>query len=288
MKTPIAIFMALCSLLSGCTSMRENLRDARPDRVPLPIYTAAKDAKEDPDVKRYYGDPTSLIENFEDAAKTARRQDTLPTKVDLQRYMYLGFALSEVYCGVYINQLTNAYSHQRFARSTTSDVGGLTALGLGLLKNSAQIVSLAAGGFAFADNVFRNYSSSYMPPDNIRKNFDVLYRARGQLLKQLSTEDVSNVAQVEARINFYASTCTMAWMERLVSSVAETATDAQIQKVLDPSNPTTEVQAPSNPTEQVQPPPKPVGQVQPPSSPASTSVESNLRNVPEPAKPKTP
>lgn len=276
MKTQIAIFMALSLLLSGCTSMRNNLRDARPDRVPLAINTSPEDAKKDPDVKLYYGDPTSLINNFREAAGIA--QGNSPDKAELQRYMHLGFALSDVYCGVYINQVTHAYNHQRFARSTTSDVGGLAALGLGLLKNSAQVISLTAGGFAFADNIFRNYSTAYMPPDNIRKNFDTLYRARGQLLNQLSKDDVSNVAQVESRINFYASTCTMAWMERLIASVAETATDTQIQKVLDPSNPTTEVQTSPDSTKQGQPPP----------NPATTSVESNLRRVPEPPKSKTP
>lgn len=276
MKTPIAIFMASCLLLSGCTSMRENLRDARPDRVPLAINTSPEIASKDPDVALYYGDPTRLINNFRQAAEAA--QGNSPGKAELERYMHLGFALSDVYCGVYINQITHAYNHQRFARSTTSDVGGLAALGLGLLKNSAQVISLTAGGFAFADNIFRNYSTAYMPPDNIRKNFDTLYRARGQLLKQLSAEEVSNVAQVESRINFYASTCTMAWMERLIASVAETATDKQIQKVLDPSNPT--VQIPSNPEKDVQTPPA--------ANPASTSVEDNLRNVPEPPRAKTP
>lgn len=274
MKTQIAIFMASCLLLSGCTSMRENLRDARPDRVPLAINTSPEVASKDPDVTLYYGDPTKLINNFRQAADTA--QGNSPSKAELERYMHLGFALSDVYCSVYINQITHAYNHQRFARSTTSDVGGLAALGLGLLKNSAQVISLTAGGFAFADNIFRNYTTAYMPPDNIRKNFDTLYRARGQLLKQLSAEDVSNVAQVESRINFYASTCTMAWMERLIASVAETATDTQIQKVLDPSNPT--VQIPSNPAKDVQTP----------ANPASTSVEDNLRNVPQPPKAKTP
>lgn len=286
MKTPIVILMALSLLLSGCTSMRENLRDARPDRVPLAVNTPPEVASKDPDVTLYYGDPTRLINNFREAESAAL--GNAPSKAELQRYMHLGFALSDVYCGVYMNQITHAYNYQRFARSTTSDVGGLAALGLGLLKNSAQIISLTAGSFAFADNIFRNYTTAYMPPDNIRKSFDVLSRARTQLLEQLSSKEVSNVAQVGARINFYASTCTMAWMERFVSSVAETATDAQIQKVLAPSNPTIEVQTSSNPAEQAQPPPNQAAQPQPPSNQARTSVESNLRNVPEPTKPKTP
>lgn len=258
MKTQIAICMALSLLLlAGCAGT--SVRDARPDSGPLAIHTPKALAKEDPDVKRYYGDPTELITSFENAARIARCKEA-PTTGELRHYMNLGFTLSEVYCGVYINQITNAYNHQRFARSTTSDVGGLAALGLGLLKNSAQVVSLTAGGFSFADNVFRNYSTSYMPPDNIRKNFDVLYRARAKLLVEMGKAELNNVAQAESRINFYASTCTMAWMERLISSVTENATDQQIQAVINASSlvPSPAGNAPGGVSESPTPPPPPV------------------------------
>ncbi|WP_242108034.1 hypothetical protein [Luteimonas aquatica] len=219
--------------LSGCSAMA--VRDARPDIGPLAVSTSVDIASKDHDVLRYYGDPSQLIGNFQDAERKAWAP--APASADLQRYLHLGLALSDVYCAVYLGQLGNAENHQRFARSTTSDVGGLAALGLGLLKNSAQIVSLTAGGFAFADNLFRNYSTAYMPSESVRKNYDLFRKARGQLLDSLSTAQVGNVAQAQSRINFYASTCTLGWMEKLTASVAEKVTSAQIGEVLEASSP---------------------------------------------------
>lgn len=248
-KTVVAAALVAALGSTGCQSFKE----ARPPSHPLPVWatwTQVEQAK----FTDYYS--KTVVDNLNGelaAAQTAAmaasatgcgRQPALrgnaapanapsATCPAYARYQSVGLMLSEVHCNVYLAAMDRAGRHQHFARNATSDLGtGVNAV-MALFKTAVPVSGVVTTSFGVLENGFKNYDTAYLPEEDVRNARGIFQRARQELLANYEANPPESLAMAEFRINYYASSCSIDWMRRLIdASVGQSNNDGDARDLI--------------------------------------------------------
>lgn len=251
-----AVMLLACLATPGCkTTFTQTMHESTPPARPLPIWADWNAIKLARLENLYSKDSVDSMNNWfgttrETAmkappcakpaadlapatAKTAAMANYRRCVAPYTSYQNIGLMLAEMHCGAYLSALSRAENHQRFARETTSDAGTAASAIMGLFKNATGVTSAVTTTFGLFENSFRNYEEAYLPEERVRNGIGIFQKARYQLLDNYQENPPGSLAIAEFRINYYASSCTLDWMRRLIDvSVDKANEDAQTEEIV--------------------------------------------------------
>jgi hypothetical protein len=159
-------------------------------------------------------------------------------QAEVGRHVRAGFALTDYYCDIFFERISEHAGKRRFARALTNDVGAVISTILGLTSVGSGITGGVGAGFGFVDSSFRNYDESFLVNADL-PTLQKLVRAE-QLKLRNETYSAMPKTYPDATIAIlrYAQTCTFNGMrglltESMVEKAQREANTFDGQRILD-------------------------------------------------------
>lgn len=264
-KTAVAAAMLLAVSTSGC----KTLDAARPPAHPLPIWSTWEQIEKTRFAEYYSKDSVRGITSefalaqkaalvasaTSSACKSAPVNRVSPSPAPAaaaanatpgaavpaiascpayERYQGVGLMLSEIHCSAFLTAMDRASRHQYFARNLTSELGTGTSAVLSIFKTAAPVTGVVTTAFGAFESGLQNYDTAYLPAEEVRNARGVFQRARQALLANFHANPPTSLAMAEFRINYYASSCSMEWMRRLIdASVEQSNNETDAEELID-------------------------------------------------------
>lgn len=156
-------------------------------------------------------------------------QENKPEKI--QTYLESGFALSDLYCDDFLNQIEESQRRRKFGRALSSDAGAAITTILGLASAGQGVVAGSAAFFGLADSTWRQYDDAFtLSPDtssirNLVNSAKDAYRAE---IPEFSRPTFpKNYSKAQSYILRYANICSTLGIQGLLNQ----STNQQIQEL---------------------------------------------------------
>lgn len=149
-------------------------------------------------------------------------------------YLNSGMALTDYYCDIFFDRISERTAKRQFSRGTVNDVGAAVSAVLGLASAGSGVTGGIGAGFGLLDSGIQNYDQAFVVDADLPA-LQKLVRAEQEKLRSNTFDDdkengttPKSYQEAAIQIMRYANTCSFTGMRGLLTqSMLEKANAAQ-------------------------------------------------------------